>query len=148
MLATLVAVLALAGAPASTRVECAPYLDARVVLAVTVRDTIPGPLSRVFLGTTACGALLYSSSTPRERAAFRRLNPSVDFDHLVGVGIQVTLHEALHVALDSSDECLVEKYTRSKIDGLLSQLADPGHAAAVQAAATASDAALPPQYHC
>src|SRR4051812_2601109 len=84
MLATLVAVLALAGAPASTRVECAPYLDATRVLAVTVGDTFPGPLSHVFLGTGACGALLYTSSSPSERAAFRRLNPRVDFDALVG----------------------------------------------------------------
>jgi hypothetical protein len=146
MLATLAAVLALAGAPASTNAYCNPALDASA-LGLTYATTVPGALDNIELGTLACGALLYTSATSRERARIRRLNPSVNFDTLVGVGLQVALHEANHVALDSPDECLVEKTTRGEIDGLIGRLADTGHVNAAEAAATASDAALPPQYH-
>lgn len=155
MLATLVAVLALAGAPASTTVECNPQLPASVELGLTVSDevtivdgrVVPGRLDRIELGGLACGALLYTSASSRERALIRRLNPGVDFDKIVGVGLQVALHEATHVALDSPDECVVEKTARVEVDGLIQQLADPGRIAAAQAQASASDAALPPQYH-
>jgi hypothetical protein len=154
MLATLIAVLALAGAPASTHVYCNPAIPA-----VELGDTYPssiqiidgrvvyGTLDNIELGTIACGALLYTSASPSERTAIRRLNPSVDFDQLVGVGLQVALHEANHVALNSGDECLVEKTTRGEINGLIAKSADPGRALAAEAAATVSDAALPAAYH-
>jgi hypothetical protein len=155
MLATLLAALALAGAPASTHAYCNPALPASVELGLTYSDTVqvidgrvvPGALDNIELGTLACGAIIYTSASPKERAAIRRLNPQVNFDQLVGVGLQVALHEANHVALNSTDECLVEKTTRSEINGLIEKLADPGRVVAADAAATASDASLPSQCH-
>lgn len=146
MLATLAAVLALAGAPASTHVYCNPALDASE-LALTYPTTVPGALDNIELGTLACGAILYTSASTHERARIRALNPAVDFDQLVGVGLQVVLHEANHVALNSTDECVVEKAARGEINGLIERLADAGRVNAAEAAATASDAGLPPQYH-
>jgi hypothetical protein len=152
--ATLMSALALAGAPASTHVYCEPgipavELGAAYPSSIQVIDgrIVPGRLDNVELGALACGALLYTSASPTERAAIRRLNPSVDIDHLVGVGLQVTLHEANHVALNSSDECLVEKTTRAEINGLLAQTADPARVVAAERAASASDASLPASYH-
>lgn len=153
VLAALVAVLALAGASQSTSVVCNPQLNSAelgvtfpaYVVVVDGRVT-NGPLSLVQLGGEACGALLYASASPAERAAIRRLNPSVDFSRLVGEGLQVALHEAEHVALNSGDECLVEKTARAKIAGLISAL-DPANAPADETAATASDAGLPAAYH-
>lgn len=155
ILAALTSTLTLAGAPQSTPVVCNPQLPASVELGLTVSDQasivngqiVMGQLDHIELGGLACGALLYTSASPQERAAIRRLNPRVDFDQLVGVGLQVALHEAEHVALDSLDECLVEETARAKVDGLISALGDPGHVAAEEADATASDASLPPQYH-
>jgi hypothetical protein len=154
MLAALISVLALAGAPQATSVTCNPQVTNGGELGVTFPayltivdgKVINGPLALIVLGGEACGALLYTSASPAERAAIRRLNPSVDFHHLVGEGLQVALHEAEHVALNSSDECLVEKTTRAKIDGLISSI-DPTGAGADELAATTSDAGLPPAYH-
>lgn len=146
MLATLAVVLALAGAPASTHVYCNPALSVSE-LGLTYATTIPGPLDNIELGTLACGALLYTSASPHERARIRALNPAVNLDQLVGVGLQVVLHEANHVALNSTDECVVEKVARSEIGALIERLADAGRVNAAKAAATASDATLPPQYH-
>jgi hypothetical protein len=117
MLTALVAVLALAGAPAGTNVVCNPTLQATELgdaysLTITITSDgriIPGTLDHIQLGTLACGALLYTSATPRERGAIRKLNPTVDFDQMVGIGLQVVLHESEHVALNSTDECLTEK---------------------------------------
>jgi hypothetical protein len=151
MLASLIAVLALAGAPASTHVYCDPAipaveLGAAYPSSIQVIDgrVILGTLDNIELGTGACGALLYTSASPAERSEFRRLNSSVNFDQLVGVGLQVVLHEANHVALNSTDECLVEKTTRLEVGSLLERYAD--HASAAEAAATASDASLPAAY--
>lgn len=155
MLSVLLSVLALAGAPTTTRVDCNPELPATVELGLTVSDEATvtggqisfGRLDHILLGQEACGALLYASASPSERASIRRLNPTVNFDHLLGEGLQVVLHEATHVALDSRNECPVEKQTRARIDGLLERVADPGRLSAEEAAATASDAGLPAQYH-
>lgn len=155
MLSALLAVLALAGAPSGVKVECYPALPQTVELGLTVSDQatvidgkiVNGRLDHIFLGQLACGALLYASSYPEERVAIRRMNPDVDFDRLVGVGLQVALHEAEHVALDSADECLVEKAARAKVDSLIEKLGDSDRLPAEEAAATSSDAALPAQYH-
>lgn len=154
MLPALLAVLALAGAPQSTSVTCNPNLALGAELGVTYPAyvtvvggrVVNGPLTLIQLGQEACGALVYASASEADRAAIRRLNPSVDFARLVGEGLQAALHEAEHVALDSADECLVEKMARAKIDGLIESL-DPEDAMAAENAATASDAALPAVYH-
>lgn len=153
MLPALVAVLALAGAPQATSVTCNPQLVGGELgvtfpayVTVVGGRVVDGPLALVQLGQEACGALLYTSASAAERAAIRRLNPGVNFTHLVGEGLQVALHEAEHVALNSEDECLVEKTARGKIGDLISAL-DPAGATADMGAATASDAGLPPAYH-
>lgn len=154
VLAALAAVLALAGAPQATSVTCNPSLALGAELGVTYPAyvtvvggrVVNGPLTLIQLGQEACGALVYASASEAERAAIRRFNPSVNFARLVGEGLQAALHEAEHVALDSADECLVEKTARGKIEGLIQSL-DPADATADEAAATASDAALPSAYH-
>lgn len=155
MLPALLAVLALAGAPPSTKVECNPNLPQAIELGLTVSDhaqvvdgkVVQGTLDRIFLGQLACGGLLYASESPSERLRTQKMNPRVDWDRLVGVGLQVALHEAEHVALNSSDECQVEKAARAKVNDLIARLGDPDSIIAEQAAATASDGLLPPEYH-
>lgn len=156
ILSALLAVLALAGAPSTTRVDCNPALLTTTELGVTFSSVVyvqsdgrivPGVLDIIQLGPKACGALLYASESPSERLATRRMNPGVDFDSLLGVGLQVALHEANHVGLNSADECLVEKKTRAEVNGLIVKLGDSARVTAEEAAAVASDAALPAQYH-
>lgn len=155
ILPALLTVLALAGAPASTKVDCNPDLPATVELGLTVSDEaqivngqiVLGRLDHIILGQLACGALLYGSLSPSERLAVRRMNPRVDFNQLVGVGLQVALHEAFHVGINSTDECQVEKATRSQVNGLIEKVGDQGQIQAEEAAATASDASLPARYH-
>lgn len=156
MFAALIATLALAGAPASTSVTCDPALRPTVELGVTFPTVVyvqpdgslvPGPLTMISLGPTACGALLYASANPTDRAKLRAANPKIDFDALLGLGLEVALHESNHVALNSENECLVEKTTMSEINRLIAQYADPGDVVKVEAAATADDAGLPANYH-
>lgn len=153
ILSTLLTVLALAGAPSTTTVQCNPALTSTTELGVTFSSVVtvlpdgrivPGVLDIVQLGPMACGALLWASAATSERAAIKRLNPGVDFDRLVGVGLQVALHEANHVALNSTNECLAEKKTRAEINGLIERV---GGSKAAETDATASDAALPAIYH-
>jgi hypothetical protein len=157
ILSALLSVLALAGAPSATTVQCNPGLAQTADLGVTFSSVItvqpdgrivPGALNIIQLGPIACGALLYASESPYERLATERMNPRVDFASLLGVGLQVALHEANHVALNSADECLVEKVTRQTIIRLIVNTANSAsEATAAEAAATASDAALPASYH-
>lgn len=155
MLAALISVLALAGAPASTPVLCDPLLPPEKELGIAYPDVVfvapdgsitLGPLTRISLGPLSCGGLLYASASASERAALRRLNRGVDFDKVLGVGLLVALHEANHVALNLTNECLVEKKTLSEVDRLIVRYADPGHAAAASAAAARDDERLPPNY--
>ena len=156
MLSALLAVLALAGAPTTTSVLCNPALPPTAELGITFPDYItvapdgtitPGPLTRIQLGPMACGGLLYASVSPSVRLQIRRMNPTIDFDQWLAVGLQVALHEANHVALNSTNECRVEKVTRTEINGLIEKLGDPGRISAEEADAAASDAGLPTAYH-
>jgi hypothetical protein len=135
MFATLLAVLALAGAPASTHVVCNPNLPPGLFGRTdgAISDTTFVRVDQVELGPLACGAVLYTSASPEERAAIRQLNPSIDFDRLAGAGLLVALHEATHVALASSDECLVERTALAGVPALLSQVADHPEAASQDA---------------
>ena len=152
MLSALLAVLALAGAPTTTQAQCDPGLNAMGLTfssqaTVINGKVVMGQLDRVRLGPLACGALIYASASVGERNVIRRINPGVDFDRLVGVGLQVALHEAEHVALNSSDECQVEKAARAKVNDLIARLGDPARVTAEEASAAASDGVLPPEYH-
>lgn len=126
MLATLAVVLAFAGAPAATPVVCNPNLPPGTF--ARTDGTISGAtfvaVDRVELGVMACGAVLYTSVNATERARIRALNPGIDFDRLTGAGLLVALHEATHVALMSTDECLVERTAVGRVHALLDQTAD------------------------
>lgn len=156
MLSALIAVLVLAGAPATTSATCDPALPEGLELGQTFPSVvyvqpdgrlIPGVLNMISLGPTVCGGLLYASASASERAGIRALNPTIGFDNLLGLGLEVALHEANHVSLNSANECVVEKKTRTEINRLLDLYADPGHAAKVEDAATTYDVGLPAQYH-
>jgi hypothetical protein len=126
MFATLFAVLALAGAPASTHVVCNPDLPPGIFGRTdgAISGTTFVRVDQVELGTLACGAILFTSASPSERVAIRALNPSIDFDRLTGAGLLVALHEATHVALASSDECLVERTALAGVQTLTAQVAE------------------------
>jgi hypothetical protein len=152
MFVTMLAVLALAGAPASTHVECNPALPATVELGLTVSDEativdgriVMGTLDHIILGATACRALAYGDASLWGRFLMYGGDPNLS--DVLGVGLQVALHEAEHVALNSNDECLVEKVARTKIDILIRQVGVLLPVPA-EAAAAMSDAGLPSQYH-
>ncbi len=146
----LLAVLALAGAPASTPVVCNPALTVgEYGLTWQYANGTPGIVNgaTIELGPLACGALVYAAASPQERRKIRALNPGVDFDRMLGIGLQVALHEANHVALRSKNECLVEKTARTEINGLIERYADPKRALFAETDATVSDAFLPAAYH-
>lgn len=126
MFVTLLATLALAGAPASTNVVCNPNLPPGTFGRTdgAISGTAFVRVDQVELGTLACGAILYTSASPKERAAIRRANPTVDFDRLTGAGLLVALHESTHVALASTDECLVERTAVGRLTALLTQVAE------------------------
>jgi hypothetical protein len=152
MFVTMLAVLALAGAPASTHVDCNLQLPANVELGLTVSDeativdgrVVMGTLDHIILGATACQALAYGDASLWGRFLMYDYNPNLS--EVVGVGLQVALHESEHVALNSNDECLVEKAARTKIDTLIRQVGVLLPVPA-EAAAAMSDAGLPSQYH-
>ena len=148
--AVLAAVLALAGAPAGTTVTCHP--DALVAqgglvggaLGITYRRP---PAHIELYGPLVCAALVYAQASPAERLAIAELNPTVNFQAVVGVGLLVALHEATHVGLNSGDECLVEKTALAGLPGLISRYLDAFTVGRALAYAQASDASLPAQYH-
>jgi hypothetical protein len=142
MMAAMVAALALAGAPPSTPVTCNPDLPSSGVTHLSA-----APVSVEVIGRL-CGGLLYASASRRERAALRRLNPHVAFAPLAGLGMLVMLHESEHVALHSSDECVVERAAMAKLPQLLGSSGfTTSDEAQALAAATSSDAGLPAAYH-
>lgn len=112
VLAVIAAVLALAGAPANTVVVCNPSL-------AFGGETHLGNPSRIELQVWACSSLLIAGASRTERAKIRALNPDVNLDERVGVGLLIVLHEAFHAALRSGDETLVECHAIASIQTLL-----------------------------
>jgi hypothetical protein len=144
--AVLAAVLALAGAPADTKVTCHPELLPVPGGGTSVGLTID--LARIELyGPMACAAFLYAAASPTERLALARLNPATNFSKVVGVGLLAALHEATHVGLRSHDECLVEKTALGKLPTLLGQYLSPVMAESALFYARDYDARLPAVYH-
>lgn len=113
VLAVIAAVLALAGAPANTVVVCNPSL----ALGGQTHYQRNPPL--IELQVVACSALMIAGASPAERAKIRKLNPDVNLDERVGVGLLIVLHEAFHAALRSGDETLVECRAMANIQTLL-----------------------------
>lgn len=148
MIALLAAVLALAGAPADTPTTChaqtlTQFGSTRVFWGYAWWTTLP----RIDLyGPVGCTAALYLNANPSERAQLAQLNPAVNWPWLVGEGLLLDLHEAEHVALNSGDECLVEKTALQKLPQLLAGFGS-GFAADAMKGAQSWDAAQPTEYH-
>lgn len=152
MIAALVAVLALAGAPADTPFTCQPaplIVNGREMpdaLGVT-RWASSGFATRIEVRPVACAALLIASASAAERARLEQLNPRYDFAASAGTGLLVALHEATHVALGSTDECRVERTAMAKLPQLLELLPAVDRYRATSAA-TALDASFRPANGC
>ena len=144
MFLALLAVLALAGAPASTPVLCHPGLLDGGAWGTTHFETQPFAVD--LYGPRGCAAVLYASATAAERVQIARLNPSVNLAQMAGEGLLVALHEANHVALRTQQECLVEATAYAELPQLLAQV----HldTAAIATYAAAYDSFVRDSYHC
>ena len=148
MFAAMIAALALAGAPATTPVTCAStsaWNAAGLTWGLSVPGYAPASPSIQLDPKTVCSGLLYASASQSERASLRRLNRYVWWDRLVGTALLVALHESEHAALDSRDECVVEKTALMKLPGLLDSLVPELHGAQLQA--MQYNDSLPSAYH-
>lgn len=112
VVAVIAAVLALAGAPANTVVVCNPALPFG-------GQTHLGSPTRIELQVWACSSLMIAGASRTERTKIRALNPDVNLDERLGVGLLIVLHEAFHAALRSGDETLVECRAMANIQALL-----------------------------
>jgi hypothetical protein len=152
-IAVLLAALSLAGAPSNTPVICNPGLfpgregGQTIWSAIEIPSMAPLGVQRVELSAGACGGLLLLAASPAERAKIAKLNPGVNVQALMGIGAQVVLHEASHVALLSTDETLVECRAVSLLPSFLGRYLSGEDLAAALSAAAANDAALDPKYH-
>jgi hypothetical protein len=119
VVAVFAAILALAGAPATTPVTCQPPIPNEV--GYTLGNTFwpDGAPSIVLKGQPACLAAYYVASTPLQRKNLERLNPQA-WDRVAGLGLLVILHESEHAALGrAAGECLVQRTAMSKMPLLL-----------------------------
>jgi hypothetical protein len=149
VIAVLAAVFALAGAP-SVPVSCSPHLsaDGRTGEAYLVEQ-------RIVLRSDVCLGLKYVAADRAGRASIARAylsrshgpvpegNP---MGPVVAVALLTALHEAEHVALHSTDECLVEKTALAKLPTLLRQFF-PAQWRSMLASARAFDGGLSAEYH-
>lgn len=139
--AILGAIFALAGAPASTPFTCQPDAllvngaPAPNVVGVT-RWTAPPSIE---VRPVGCAALTYAAMSATERRQLRRLNPGVDLQALVGLGLLVDLREAMHVGTGSRDECAVERATMAKLPQLVAQVLPRADGPRAMGAAIAAD---------
>ena len=144
MFSVMLAVLALAGAPASTPVTCHPGLLDGGAWGTTHFEAQPFAID--LYGPRGCAAVLYASASASERAQIARLNPGVNLDQVAGEGLLVALHEANHVALRTQQECLVEATAYQELPALLAQVRLDNAAVATYAAAY--DRFVRDSYHC
>lgn len=149
MLAILAAIFALAGAPASTPFTCTTGMptgaDGTSYWAAGYTQLEPTPSIQV-VGSLGCAALVYASATPTQRAALRKMNPTMNFAWIVGDGLLSDLHEAFHVGLHTTNECRAERAALANLPQLLRSFTVAERAAAL-AQATKYDAAMPMAYH-
>ncbi len=117
MLAVFAAVLALAGAPANTPVACVPALT-HVNLGQAA--WVDGRLARIELSPQVCLAARFAAADREERSRIALAHHRAMYE-VLGVGMLALLHEAEHVALQSRNECQVEKAAYAKVPILLRQ---------------------------
>lgn len=149
--AVLAAVFALAGAPSGIPVEC----SASLTVATRTGETYLAAPQRIVLRSDVCLGLKYVAADRAGRAAIARaylsgghgpIPESNTMGPVVAVALLTALHEAEHVALNSEDECLVEKTALAKLPTLLRQFF-PAQWRAMLASARAFDGQLPAEYH-
>lgn len=143
MLAVFAAVLALAGAPPSTQVECVPSFSNPASLGVAW--FYPAPFT-IHLRGDVCLGVLYAGADGWTRAGLAYSNPGAIWVEGVGRGMLVALHEAEHAALQSFDECLVEKVALAKLPVLLKRFM-PRQWREALVFARQYDDGLPSSYH-
>jgi len=113
----LAVVLALAGAPANTPVSCQPSVATGLTY-----WTDSGP-SRIELSERVCLAARYAGANRQERNRIAAAHPNLVMFDVLGSGLMILLHEAEHVALQSRNECQVEKAAYAKVHVLLRRFA-------------------------
>jgi hypothetical protein len=142
--AILASIFALAGAPASTGFTCQP--DVLIVNGAAAPNAVGvtrfGPPATIEVRPPGCAALLYAALSPRERVQVARLNPTVDLPALAGYGLLVDLHEAVHVATGSRNECAVELLAFGKLPNLVREVLPVAAQARALEDATAVDASF------
>jgi hypothetical protein len=146
-MSVLLAALTFAGAPTTTPVTCNPDLRSGEE-GLTHWTTSPADPSSasITLGSNACAALLLLAVSPRERQEIAVLNPGRNLQVLEGA-ILAVLHEASHVALQTTDETTVECRAVSLLPDFLSKYLSGSELSAALDFARQSDAFLPPAYH-
>lgn len=148
MIAALAAVLVLAGAPAGTSVRCSPEPFVGPGYTAWGLSAWGGAVPDVALyGPVGCAALWYAGASRKERRALVRLNPSINFLAVVGQGLLLDEHEAMHVGMRSTNECQVERAALAVLPGLLARFFDPEFAAEALMYARGYDGMMPPNYH-
>lgn len=150
VIAVLAAVFALAGAPSGVPVECSAHLT----VAGRTGETYLAA-RRIVLRSDVCLGLKYVAADRAGRASIARaylsgghgpVPASNPMGPLVAVALLTALHEAEHVALNSEDECLVEKTAMAKLPTLLRQFF-PAQWRPMLASARAFDGHMPAEYH-
>lgn len=90
--------------------------------------------------------MLLLSASPEERKEIAALNPDKNLSFLEAWAA-VALHEASHVALDTTDETAVQCKAMSLLPELLAKYLSADEAQTVLSFAKAQDAQLPAAYH-
>lgn len=145
MLAVFAAVLALAGAPASTQVSCYTQLPGDKD-GLALLDDRGVPFAIQLADGVACLAARYVAADRPGRDLIAAQHRYVVPAAFVGVGLLVALHEAEHVGLRSTDECLVERTALLKLPGLLKRYMPRQWRQALEFARY-YDSQLPAKYH-
>jgi hypothetical protein len=113
MIALLAAILALAGAPATSTITCDPAFVATLDTAGLAEPST----DRAWVGQDGCRALLSSSLTSREYVRVEHMN-KVSLGWYQGRGLLVLLHEARHLS-GEFNECRTERFAYAHVGELI-----------------------------
>lgn len=105
MFPVLIAALALAGAP-----QIPTHCDPSIQPLGTTYYNAERQSTYTVLGKTACAALTIAAASPRERIQIERLNPTLNWNYVVGTGLLTVLVEIAHTTHayepdETNDEC-------------------------------------------
>lgn len=120
----MIAVLfSLVGAP-NTPASCGNMIDSPFyAYGVTFfAPPLPGPYPNVVLdGVTVCTGDLYLGADEQTRQLLGELEPYTPWAQYAGIGALVTMHEGVHAATGSRDECYVESVAWSLLPDVLNK---------------------------